>query len=99
MLTFHQAETAAWVGEGEFICPSCAEANENGDALERARLGLSNGTGLSPISRYELEEYKYSSAYEYALQESEHEEGTDAFEEDVEGFAVVECGSCHKEIN
>lgn len=99
MLTFHQAETAAWVNEGEFICPSCAENEVDGDTRERARQGLWHSGDLSPICRYELEEYKYSSAYDYALQESEHEEGTDEFDEDVEGFAVVECGSCHQEIN
>lgn len=99
MLTYHQAETAAWMNEGSFTCPTCAENEVDAEMLERARLGLWNSGDLSPISRYELEEYKYSSAYEYALQESEHEEGTDEFDEDVEGYAIVECDSCHQEIN
>lgn len=99
MLTGYQAETIAWVDEGDFICTDCAEKEVDGDTLERARMGLWNSGDVSPICRYELEEHKYATAYEYALQESEHEEGTDEFDEDVEGFAVVECGYCHKEIN
>ena len=99
MLTFHQAETAAWIGEGSFICPDCAQKESSELALERKKLGLWASTDLTPVSRYELEEYKYSSAYDYALQESEHEEGTPEFDEDVERFAVVECEGCHQEIN
>jgi hypothetical protein len=99
MLTIHQVQTVAYLTDGGIICPSCASATDNGLSKELANNGRFNNAGLEALSRYSLDEHKYASAYEYAHQECEHEEGSPEFDEFVEDHAVVCCDGCGHEID
>lgn len=63
MLTAAQFETAAYVGDGEIICRSCAAKAHTALAVDRLDVGLhSSAAELSPVSRYELELGEYAAA-------------------------------------
>ena len=99
MLTAYQVETVAYVADGGFYHPDCAREKYSSLTVEKADAGLANGADLSPLIRYELDEYAGSSAWEYLAQELDEDDPT--FEQRAADLADhwVTCDRCGKSIS
>ncbi|MDF2753398.1 MAG: hypothetical protein K0S82_1781 [Gaiellaceae bacterium] len=64
MLTAYQAETIAFVGEGEIVCYDCVEKETGELGLEQADRGLHHT--YSPLCRYSIDEHNGERTYEEA---------------------------------
>lgn len=101
MLTAHQCEIIAYIGDGEIICRECAVAQESTVTIEKLDAGLSACTSLQPLIRYEVDEYNSERAHEYV----EYELGLtwsddpDAYDKAFEDYPKECCGSCGAELD
>lgn len=101
MLSYHQAETAAYMTDGGgFYHPDCAREVFGTLSVEKADIGLTNAYNLSPLSRYGLDEYVGEASYDYLTQERE-DDGSTEFQDAWDALAEtwVTCEHCGEAIS
>ena len=70
MLTAYQVETVAYVGDGSIVCRECAISRYGTVAITSLDQGLDEFAppDVSPLIRYELEEYLSETSWELAAE-------------------------------
>jgi hypothetical protein len=105
MLTASQCEVIAFVTNGEILCRDCAKAKFGEIRIVSCEEGLNRYGDLTPLSRYEVEEFDRQRIYDAAQEQYENErpKGTTQAEEWREIERLVEaledayterCGAC-----
>jgi uncharacterized Zn finger protein (UPF0148 family) len=101
MLTVSQCETVAFTHNGEIICPECArKVAGSAIAFAAAEEGYHNGTDLSPLIRYSLDEYISENASELADEKYDYSEDPEKWQEAFDSYPdFVPCDSCGRELS
>lgn len=101
MLTAFQCEIVAYAFNGAIICHECAVKRTSSVTVEKADAGLSHGfSDLSPLIRYELDEYIGQNASDYADEEFDWDTEPDEWQKTFDSYPEwIECEGCGAEIS